>query len=193
MGKDNDVKATADDSDELTGSVLEPEILIRIAKAAINRNDYQSAIDAYEKVLQIDQGNTQASFLLKRAKYMVEDEKEVSTKSKVKDTGGGAEKDQLENGRAGMLAHQQKIQRISIKPKQKFKVNRNIIVREDGEVYGVDASEDEREMEEVSKTMAIRTKGSIIKRRGILIAFGLAITIIIMIVVGLYAFGFLKF
>jgi tetratricopeptide (TPR) repeat protein len=181
------------DQEDYSGQLYKPEILIKIGKAATNRNDYTTSIECYEKVRQIDPNHNEAGFLLRRAKYMANG----GSDSNLGEAAGKSDKEskkkdesETESKYGGMLPQQQ-IKHISIKPKHKFKVDPNIISRDQELVYGAEEDEDQKQLEKVSKTVAIRTKGSILKRRGTIIAFALTIGIIIMIVVGLYAFGFL--
>lgn len=178
--------------DEKSKHVLKTEILLKIAKTSMNRNDYQNAVECYEKVLSISPDNTEASFLLKRAKYMVSGKSDSGAVSEESTATKKEIESEPDKKSFGMLAQQQQIQKVQIKPKQQFEINPNIIGPETDKVYGVEKVENVEELEDVSKHVAIRSKGSVLRKRGVLIAFGLSIAIIVMIVVGLYMFGFLQ-
>ncbi len=68
-----------DQKSSSSGHILEPKILITIGKAAINNNDYVTAVECYEKVLELQPNDPEAAFLLKRAKFMIDDDNEDSS------------------------------------------------------------------------------------------------------------------
>jgi len=178
------------DSEEYSSLVYQPRILLNIAKWAMNRNDYQTSINCYEKILELQPTDREAAFLLKRARFMMGDTE--AFKKKYFDTTKSTSKAEPKETKSYILPQQQKITKLQIKPKQQFKVDPSIIGKKPEKVYGVEEDEEEELKEEVSKHVAIRSKGSVLKKKGTMIAFGLALAIIIMIVIGLYLFGFLQ-
>ncbi|WP_455393265.1 tetratricopeptide repeat protein [[Eubacterium] cellulosolvens] len=179
-----------------TSQVYKPEILLKIGKTAINKNDYNTAIECYQKLLEVKPNDPEANFLLRRAKYMAEGkDTESLAKSKKKEVATEAEEegDEKPAPKGSAILPIQQFKRISIRPEQHYEVNRDLIGPGSEKVYGVEEDEDEKEMEKVSRTVAIRSKRSVLKEKGTLVAVALAITIIIMIVIGLWAFGFLNF
>jgi tetratricopeptide (TPR) repeat protein len=163
---------------------------LNIAKAAINRNDYTSGIECYEKILEIDPTNNEAKFLLRRAKYMTGEEK---PEGGVDEEADKSESDQSEPeskpAQPAMLA-QQHMRSISIKPKQQFEVNRNIIGPDTEKVYGVE-TDDISELEEVSKDAALKIKAKDKRKnkpvRIIIFCLGVLFGLILM----LWYFGYL--
>ena len=189
VGSEARAKLYPDDAEEANQS-YKAGILLNIAKSAINKNDYITAIECYEKILVFRPGDPEASFLLKRAQYMAEGKRT----SPMKEATSGSDSGETEDGvkpKGPVMIHQEEIKKLRIRPEQRLKVDRNIIGPDTEKVYGVEEDEDEKEMEKVSRDVAIRYKRSIIKERGTLVAVALAISIIIMIVVGLWVFGFL--
>jgi len=178
--------------DELSGHVFQTPVLLKIAKSAMNKNDYNSSIECYEKILELKPNDPEASFLLKRAKFMVTEKSNQPEKAAKLKRASESSKQKSKKMPDGMLAQQQ-IGKIQIKPKQQFKVDPHIIGPESDKVYHADEDVEEKEKEEVSKHVAIKSKGSYVKKKGTTVALLLAIAIIIMIVVGLWLFGFLEF
>lgn len=177
-------------SEEYSSLVYQPKILLNIAKWAMNRNDYQTSINCYEKILELQPTDREAAFLLKRARFMMGDTE--AFKKKYFDTTQSTSKAEPKETKSYILPQQQKITKLQIKPRQQFRVDPNIIGKKPEKVYGVEVDEEEELKEEVSKHVAIRSKGSVLKKKGTMIAFGLSLAIIIMIVIGLYLFGFLQ-
>lgn len=180
----------AKDSEESSSQVYQPKILLNIAKWSMNRNDYQTSINCYEKILKLQPNDREAEFLLKRARFMMGDTE--AFKKKYVDTKHSTGKAESKETKSFILPQQQKITKLQIKPRQHFKVDPNILGKKTEKVYGVEVDEEEELKEEVSKHVAIRSKGSVLKKKGTMIAFGLSLAIIIMIVIGLYLFGFLQ-
>ena len=172
------------DSDSHTGHFLKTEVLIKIAKAAASRNDYQTGIECYEKVIELEPNHSEAGFLLKRTKYMVKDETEPKTEK----TSAISQDVSTTTQTHGMLP-QLEARTISIKPKQKMEVNPNIII----DKVHVDGMENGKDMENMSRNVARKSKGSIMGSRGVMIVMALTIALIMMIVGGLWWFGFLNF
>lgn len=189
VGSEARAKLYPDDAEEASQN-YKVGILLNIAKSAINKNDYVTAIECYEKILAFRPADPEASFLLKRAQYMAEGKRTTPLKS----TTSGSSPGEAENGikpKGPVMIHQDELKKLRIRPEQRLEVDRNIIGQDTEMVYGVEDGEDEKEMEKVSRDVAIRYKRSVLKERGTLVAVALAITIIIMIVVGLWVFGFL--
>jgi tetratricopeptide (TPR) repeat protein len=171
---------------ERSGHVLNPAILIKIGKAASNRSDYQTALDCYTKSLEIDPGNTEAAFLLRRVKYIIEEDQ-----PKTIDSQDEAETEpEPQKGPRGMLPMQEE-KTIKIKPKLQQEVSPELREQDPTRVYHVEESDDGRELEEVSKHMAREAKKSATKRkRNMGLAAG--ILVILMMIILLWYFGFLK-
>lgn len=184
-----------DQKNNSTGHIINEKILIKIGKAAVNRNDYQTAVQCYEKVLELQPNDPEASFLLKRTKYMLDGvHEDDSTGQLAQQTETGKE----DNKSMGMLPLQQQLKSIQIKPKQQVDINPDIISTETdaNTVYQAQLESTNKEIKEkeyVSRHVAVANKGSIMGKRGTTIVLGLAIAIIIMIVIGLWQFGFLDF
>ena len=169
------------------GRIFEPNILIKIGKSAANRDDYETAKDCYEKVLELEPENTEAAFLLKRINYILESSsKEPEDEDLEPEPISEPEKKTI-----GMLPHQEE-KRISIRPKQQFNIDPNIINKDQEKVYHVDDDEDSSELEEVSKHVAREIKKSAKKeKRNMGLAAG--IIVILMMIVLLWYFGYLGF
>jgi hypothetical protein len=168
------------------GSILEPSILIKIGKAAANRDEYETAKECYEKILELEPGNNEAAFLLKRLNFILE-EAEEKPDAEVGDETLGSES---EEKYAGMLPHQVEKQ-ISIKPKQQYEVDPNIIDKEQKEVYHVEQDENEEVLEKVSRDVAREVKRANTRRkRNMGLAAG--VIVILMMIILLWWFGYLK-
>ena len=175
--------------------IFNEKILIKIGKASVNRNDYPTAVQCYEKVLELKPNDPEASFLLKRAKYMIDGTPDEGSNGQAAQQTATLQED---NQSRGMLPLQQQLKSIQIKPKQQVDIDPDIISTETdiNTVYQAQLEDTEKEIkvkEDVSRHVAITNKGSIMGKRGTMIVLGLAITIIIMIVIGLWQFGFLDF
>lgn len=195
VGLDKKSKKKADiDANGRTGYVLDPAILLKIGKAAMNRNDFETSVACYEKALEIDPNNAEASFLLRRTQFMLKDDSELETDDTEEPT---EEELESEEKPSGMLPHQQTIKSIQIKPKQKAEINPNIISEPSEKVYQVqmeETEEEQKEKEYVSKHMAIRSKASVMKsKKGTYVVLTLVVAMILMIVFALWVFGFLDF
>jgi tetratricopeptide (TPR) repeat protein len=169
-----------------SGRVLEPNILIKIGKAAANRDDYETAKECYEKILEIEPNNNEVAFLLKRLKYILEDEEEKS----VEVDEPGSSEPESEKKYTGMLPHQVE-KRISIKPKQQYELDPNIIDKDQEKVYHVEDDEDEKVMEQVSRDVAREVrKANTRRKRNMGLAAG--VVVILMMIILLWWFGYLK-
>lgn len=168
-----------------TGHILKPEILIKIGKTAANRNDFETAIECYEKSLEVEPNNTEAAFLLKRTKYMVDEEKTLTTEAAT----SAQQKPKPKWERKGMLPLQEE-KTISIKVKPQLEVDPELHTRDPSTVYHVE-EEDEEELEEVSKNVAKQIKLAASKRtRNMGLAAG--IIVIFLMIFLLWWFGYLK-
>ncbi len=184
--EDSGIKAIAREIGQRPGSILRAEILIRIGKAAANNNDYETATECYEKALTINPKNTEAAFLLKRTKYIVNGKQEKPLDIQEEEI----TKSEPKLERTGMLPLQEEKQ-IIIKPKPQFDINPELRSQEASKVYHVEEEEDEEELEEVSKNVALQVKIAASKRnRNIGLAAG--IFVILMMIVLLWWFGYLK-
>jgi tetratricopeptide (TPR) repeat protein len=195
LGSDqSQTKPDGASGDEAATTIYQPEILLKIGKAAMNKNDYQTAKETYEKILENNPDHQEAQFLLKRVKYMASEESSGDKNKKAKQKAKQKAKEEKKPEMRGVLPIQQ-LEKLKIKPKQKYKIDPHIIGPETDTVYGLeeDTEDEEEELEDISRHVARRTKGSVMKRRGVTVAFLLAIAIIVMIIVGLYWFGFLDF
>lgn len=170
--------------------IYKTEIIFKIAKAAINKNDYQTAIGCYEKVLELQPNNPEASFLLRRTRYMANG-KETSplrgakSKHKKKDD----ETEQSSKGSA-TLPHQE-LKKISIRPTQHLKVDRELIGPDTEKVYGVEQTQDLEELEDLSKNVAIRLKGKIKRKNRPMVIIALCLAILFGLIFALWFFGYL--
>ncbi len=188
VGKDTIVKSQDDSSDAYSGHIHKPDILLNIAKAAMNRNDYQTSIETLEKLLLIKPDDREATFLLRRARYIYESKDSEKTKKSKTTSTTTAEQQKVEpKGVLGL----QKIEKLRIKPELQYKVDPNIVGKKSDKVYYAEDDEDEEEKEEVSKHVAIRHKVSPMKKKGNLLVLGLAIALIIMMIIMLWYYGFL--
>jgi hypothetical protein len=161
--------------------------LIKIGKAAANRDDYVTAKECYEKIMEIEPENNEAAFLLKRLNYILEDEGEESSE----DGETGSKESEADMKYAGMLPHQVE-KRISIKPKQQYEVDPNIIDKEQKEVYHVEQDENGEVLEKVSRDVAREVKKANTRRkRNMGLAAG--VIVILMMIILLWWFGYLKF
>ena len=169
------------------GRVFEPSILILIGKSAANRDDYQTAQECYEKVLEVEPGNTEAAFLLKRINYILD-----SNTKELEDIDLEAEPTpEPEKRSIGMLPLQEE-KRISIRPKQQFDIDPNIINKDQEKVYHVEDDEDGMELQEVSKHVAQEIKKSS-KREKRNMGLAAGIIVILMMIALLWYFGYLRF
>jgi len=195
LGAGQSLKKPAEsEGDGSTTTIYQPEILLKIAKAAMNKNDYQTATETYEKILENNPNHQEAQFLLKRVKYMASEETSEGKKKKPKQKSKQKPKVEKKPEMRGVLPIQQ-VEKLKIKPKQQYKIDPHIIGPETDKVYGLEEDEEkeEKELEDISRHVARRTKGSVMKRRGTTVALLLAIAIIVMIIVGLFLFGFLDY
>ena len=192
-GQSQNKHTESGDNDSAT-TLYQPEILLKIAKAVMNKNDYKTAIETYEKILENNPNHQEAQFLLKRARYMVNEKTSTSKKEKPKEKPKEKSEEEKKPEMRGVLPIQQ-VEKLKIKPKQQYRIDPHIIGPETEKVYGLeeDEEDEEKELEDISRHVARRTKGSVMKRKGITVSFLLAIAIIVMIIVGLYWFDFLKF
>jgi tetratricopeptide (TPR) repeat protein len=166
---------------------LEPSILIKIGKAAANRDEYETAKECYEKIVEIEPDNNEAAFLLKRLNYITEEDEEKI----LEDDEAGSAEPESDMKYAGMLPHQVEKQ-ISIKPKQHFDVDPNIIDKEQKEVYHVEQDENEEVLEKVSRDVAREVrKANTRRKRNMGLAAG--VIVILMMIILLWWFGYLKF
>jgi hypothetical protein len=174
-------------STQKKGRVFETNILIRIGKTAANRDDYQTAKECYEKVLEVEPENTEAAFLLKRINYILDSNNKASEDEDL-EIEPIPEPDKKSTG---MLPLQEE-KKISIKPRQQFDIDPNIIDKDQKEVYHVEDDEDGVELEEVSKHVAREIKKSAKKeKRNMGLAAG--IIVILMMIALLWYFGYLRF
>jgi tetratricopeptide (TPR) repeat protein len=176
------------DSQTRTGKhhIFEPAILIKIGKAAANRDEYQIAKECYSKILEIDPKNNEAAFLLKRLKYFLDEDKEPSEE----DGTGSREKTENVETSSGFLTQQEE-KRISIRPKQQYDLDPNIINKDQDKIYHVEEDDDEEILEEVSKHVARQIKK---KNKSSTRNMGLAagVICILMIIILLWYFGYLN-
>jgi hypothetical protein len=176
-------------SSQRKGTVLDPTILFNIGKAASNRNDYETALLCYEKVLEKDLDNTKAAFLLKRLKYILEEDKPKEPETEDED--GSSDDEETSPKEKGMLPLQEQ-KNILIKPKMQFEIDPELRTREPVNVYRVEETDEDEELSKVSRDVAIQERKADTKRkRNMGLAAG--IVVIFMMIMLLYWFGYLKF
>ncbi len=179
---------------EHSGHILETSILMKIGKSAMNRDDYTASKECFEKILEIKPGDPEAGFLIKRVIYMINDLAVSEGGTGTVDASASVEAPKqpqipIEQSR-GMLPLQEE-KSIKIKPKSQFTIDPNIINTKTENVYSVEDNEDVISRENVSKNVAQRSKGSVLKKRGGVVILGLTMVIIIVIVIGLWLSGLL--
>jgi hypothetical protein len=145
--------------------IYKPEIIFKIAKAAINKNDYQTAIECYGK---------ETSPL-----------EEAKSKHKKKD-----DETQPSSKGSATLPHQE-LKKISIRPTQRLKVDRELIGPDTEKVYGVEQTQDLEELEDLSKNVAIRLKGKIKRKNRPMVIIALCLAILFGLIFALWFFGYL--
>jgi tetratricopeptide (TPR) repeat protein len=180
------LKSTMKLGESRAGSILRPEILIKIGKAAANNSDYETASECYEKALNIDSNNTEAAFLLKRTKYIVNGDREKlddTTEEEIKIS-------ETEEKRTGMLPLQEE-KKISIKPKAQYEIDPELRSQDASKVYHVEQEDNEDELEKVSKDVAIQIKIAATKRNRN-IGLGAGIFVILLMIFLLWWFGYLQ-
>ncbi len=183
---DRGFTASYDDSSTKKARVLEPGILIKIGKAAASKDDYETAKECYEKALEIEPNNSQASFLIRRINYILGNNivPSIDDVVELEKTTEPVQK------RVGMLPLQEE-KRISIKTKSQFEIDPNIINKDQNKVYQIENDDDESELEEVSKHVAREIKKSSKKeKRNMGLAAG--IIVILLMIFLLWYFGYLR-
>lgn len=168
-----------------SGEPLDLAILLKIGKTAYNDSEYERAIRCYEKILEIDPDNQEATFLKKRTEYIIS---ELSGEKKLgQELGTGGEGD--DSGTPLTLTQEPAIRVGHSKPVYYDSVSK--YPPEAKEVFTVQDSESEKRG--ISKRISIRTHGSIVKKKGVEVVIALVIAILVILVIGLFLTGFLRF
>lgn len=165
--------------------LLDIDILKKIGKNAYNDSEYERAIKCYNKILEVDPGNQEATFLKKRTEYILSElsgENELG--QELETEGKGAD-----SGTPLTLTQEPAIRVGHSKPVYYESVSK--YPPEAKEVFTVQDSESEKRG--ISKRISIRTHGSIVKKKGVEIVVALVITILVILVIGLFLTGFLQF
>jgi tetratricopeptide (TPR) repeat protein len=162
---------------------LDIEILKKIGKNAYNDSDYERAIRCYDKILEVDPSNQEATFLKKRTEYI------ISELSGANELNQRPEGEGADTGTPLTLAQEPAIHVGHSKP-----VYYNSVLdhtSESKEVFTVQDSD--RDKDGISKRISIRTHGSIVKKKGVEVVIALVIAILVILVIGLFLTGFLQF
>jgi len=162
---------------------LEPGILIHIGKTAYNNDDYEQALKAYNKVLEVDPANQEAQFLKKRTEYIISElsnkfELEEKPVSEYEDKGSPLTLAQEPSIKVG---HQQAVYYDSVRK----------VPLESKEVLTVKDSTTQKKG--LSKAISIRTHGNIMKKKGTEVIIGVVIAFLVLLVVLLFLTGHLRF
>ncbi len=170
----------------MSGSADEPldiEILKKIGKNAYNNNEYERAIRCYDKILEVDPLNQEATFLKKRTEYILS---ELSGENEL-DQGPETEGEGADTGTPLALAQEPAIHVGHSKPVYYDSVSK--YPPDSKEVFTVQDSD--RDKDGISKKISIRTHGSLLKKKGAKVIIAIVILWLVALVVLLWQAGYL--